>query len=558
MDFEEALKLADAAIFAKTNRHFKDIEVIILKGAWQGHEYHKIAETYGYAAEYLMQDVGPKLWKLLSEALGERVSKRNFQAALERRSLLQPEALTPITSDLPPEELEELVSIKDFDPISGAMGNTLRQDWGEAPDVSIFFGRTEELNILGQWVVQDRCRLVALLGMGGIGKTALTAKLGEQIQERFACLIWRSLRHAPPLLTILTELNEFVSSSQETQLPTTVDEQISFLLKSLRDRRCLLILDDWEMILRPGDIAGYYREGYEGYGQLLRRIGEERHQSCLLLLSREKPVEVASLAGENLPVRTLQVKGLKPTDAKMLLAAKGFSSSENSLDELIQLYRGHPAALKFTATTIQELFNGNISQFIAQSSLIIGDIFANLLNEHLQRLSDLGKAVMYWLAIERQPISFSQLKTKLSVGVSSSELLTVLESLVRRSLIEKEVYSSNAEPKFTLEPVMMKYVIHKFIEEVCQNILEAMQAQSIEMLGLLGTHAFDKELELNDTKITQPNLILIKVKERLGLTWRNNYQMQLKEFLLKVRECPSPEFQYAEKNILKLLGESEI
>jgi hypothetical protein len=48
------------------------------------------------------------------------------------------------------------------------------EDWGEAPDISAFYGRMEELTQLEQWMVHDRCRLVALLGMGGIGKTALS------------------------------------------------------------------------------------------------------------------------------------------------------------------------------------------------------------------------------------------------------------------------------------------------------------------------------------------------------------------------------------------------
>ena len=70
MDFKEVLKVVDAAVFTKTERHLKDIEVAILRGSWQGRKYDEIAETYGYTTKYLKQDVGPKLWKLLSEALG--------------------------------------------------------------------------------------------------------------------------------------------------------------------------------------------------------------------------------------------------------------------------------------------------------------------------------------------------------------------------------------------------------------------------------------------------------------------------------------------------------
>ena len=80
------------------------------------------------------------------------------------------------------------------------------QDWGEAPESSIFYGRTEELATLTQWIVNDKCRLVSLLGMGGIGKTALAVKFAESVQEQFQYLIWRSLRYAPSIEDILTEL----------------------------------------------------------------------------------------------------------------------------------------------------------------------------------------------------------------------------------------------------------------------------------------------------------------------------------------------------------------
>lgn len=186
MNIEEAFKVADAAVFAKTKRHLKDIEVAILRGACLGQQYYEIAEAYGYAAGYLKYDVGPKLWKLLSEALGEHVSKKNFQGALQRsfeaathfayaaETLTQWKAVgkpvEPIPSYLE-KEVEETTAphfVERFEVIVDK-----RLSPREAVDVSVFYGRTEELATLEQWIVKDRCRLVALLGIGGIGKTVL-------------------------------------------------------------------------------------------------------------------------------------------------------------------------------------------------------------------------------------------------------------------------------------------------------------------------------------------------------------------------------------------------
>lgn len=73
-----------------------------------------------------------------------------------------------------------------------------RQDWGDAPDVLRFVGRTEELATLREWVLEQGCRLLAVRGGGGIGKTALAARLAQDVAPAFQRVYWRSLRDAPP------------------------------------------------------------------------------------------------------------------------------------------------------------------------------------------------------------------------------------------------------------------------------------------------------------------------------------------------------------------------
>ena len=86
LDFtwKTAKKTADNLIFNHTGKHLSDVEIIILHGAWNNRTYEEIAEAEGYTTNYLSKDVGGKLWCHLSTALKEKVSKRNFKAALQR------------------------------------------------------------------------------------------------------------------------------------------------------------------------------------------------------------------------------------------------------------------------------------------------------------------------------------------------------------------------------------------------------------------------------------------------------------------------------------------
>lgn len=417
-----------------------------------------------------------------------------------------------------------------------------RLDWGEAPDVSSFYGRQRELGMLEQWIVGDRCRLVALLGIGGIGKTALAVRIAKQVKDKFEYVIWRSLRHAFPVEELLGDLLQVFEATLTTSDDT--DELFSQLLDFLQKHRCLLILDNLETILQSGELVGQYRQGYEPYGELWRRLGETPHNSCLVVTSQEKPRKIAQLEGEVLPVRSLFLTGLKEPEAREILHAKGLSGEEK-WKLLIQLYRGNPLALKIVATTIGELFNGRVAEFVKQKMLVFGDI-KDLLEEPFNRLSDLEREIIYWLAISRKPISLATLQSDMRLPVLMPELLEALGSLGRRSLLETS--TEGGESLFTLQPVVMEYVSNQFVEQIVAEIREIIRTSKIEGAKLIKSHAIIKS---ND------KFLLTAVLNRLRTQIRNEAKIQeaLTEVIPIIQKKSPLDTRYAAVNVENLLLE---
>jgi WD40 repeat protein/DNA polymerase III delta prime subunit len=499
-------------------RPLNKIQRLILQHAWEGLSYGEIAQRVDYDLGYV-RDTGSKLWKLLSEAIGEKVTKQNLSAILPYYFRQH----SPAVPTLHP-----------------------RQDWGEAVDTSVFYGREEELARLQQWIVSDRCRLLTILGLGGVGKTSIAAKLARQLGGEFDYIIWRSLQSAPQLEELLTALLQFLSKDN-TALEGTANQQLSRLQQYLHNSRCLIVLDNFDALFTPTQQGGTYRQGYENYQPLMRSLAEIPHQSCLMITSREPIAEIRELQGQHLAVREWRLRGLEPRAARQLLAVKGIEGTADDLDRLINSYQGNPLALKIAASSIQSLFLGRLKDFLEQGIIAWGEI-RQLLATQIARLSAPEQQAIYWLAIARESTSAKELQSDIFPPLSLSVILEALASLQGRSLIE--VTSEG----FTLQPVVMEYLTEQLTSRVKAELYQLAEPSFFHRYALLKATAKDY------IRDSQTRLVIEPIIQE-AIAYLGSHQAlsdRLKEWLDHFKKGDSRGRGYAIGNLINLLIHLEV
>ncbi|MEL6381911.1 MAG: AAA-like domain-containing protein, partial [Cyanobacteria bacterium J06626_18] len=100
-----ALALLDQLL---PNYALSNLQETVFSQVWENKTYAEIAEECGYEHNYI-RDVGFRLWQILSEALGQKVSKSNIKAVLGRYARTHQRTAADthgVTSDMLPLDLE--------------------------------------------------------------------------------------------------------------------------------------------------------------------------------------------------------------------------------------------------------------------------------------------------------------------------------------------------------------------------------------------------------------------------------------------------------------------
>lgn len=308
-------------------------------------------------------------------------------------------------------------------------------DLGTMPEVVHFVGRQHDLASLRQWIGQEQCHLLALFGLAGQGKTALAAALVQAIADEeetagngFQHIIWRTRTQVPSCIDLVQDWLVQIDGADRDTLPHNFDWLIARLFKGLESTRCLLALDSIDAVDMPSSLDA------KQYDTLLRLFFQRRHRSCLVITSRQRSEAFAHLDERDRAFRWLEIEGLSYEDSQMLLAHYGLPGTPQEIAQIWETYAGNPLLLTQAAEMVYQLFDGDLSTFVAENLFFLDDISGRLLQQLAAR-SPLELQLLQTLASTSIPLTRQSLWENLPQAPNRADYLLALRSLQNAFLL---------------------------------------------------------------------------------------------------------------------------
>jgi len=402
------------------------------------------------------------------------------------------------------------------------------ENWEEMVDHTIALevdSRPEFFSYDSSWVGREKlvaeltdklrgsCRLLLILGLTGIGKTALAEKLAVELQDWFGGDWKHKLRRAN--FDYEDKANDFASVAARWleewgEKLSPEDRKPERLLYRLTNYLCknqiLILIDSLEKLLTGNEADGWGDFADEWWEKFfLNILSAESCSSRIIITSQDLPVKLVDSRYKNFWHRQI-LSGLTEPEQIALFETTGLDVSDDSADKPLLMrigkaYKGHPLVLRvIIGEILSEPFNGDVQAYWnddrentrekieeVEKALAEAEQGKNLGVEDEWELHKLTREVREQVNKQRLQIAFNRLR----IDVKEAYILLCAASVYRAS--EKEEY-------------WLKHLVHWWKRLSKQDCSKELQIRALEELS----NRFLVEKSLNHNKkrvLGQHNLI---------------------------------------------------
>lgn len=329
------------------------------------------------------------------------------------------------------------------------------------PQPTPFIGREAELAQIATLLANPDCRLLSLLGAGGMGKTRLALAAAARQVDHFAegvCFV--------PLVAVAAPEFLFAAIRESLHLPSGHEPAETQVTAYLQGRQLLLILDNFEHLLLMADTVA----------RLLRQAPQIKvlvTTRTRLQIVEEWLLPVTGLAGGDDPASSAAQLFIR--SAQRVQPDFDTTGQAAAIADICQRVEGMPLAIELAAGWVRLMSCGEIALRLAHSFDLLNSTTSNrperhrsiraLFDQSWRLLSGLEQQLLMHLSIFRGGWQLEEaavvldelLSTPPGAGVAPQPLLNLLLALVDQSLVQRAGHQ-----RFTLHELIRQYAFEHF------------------------------------------------------------------------------------------------
>ena len=354
----------------------------------------------------------------------------------------------------------------------------------QTPPEPNFVGQVDKIKTVTDWYNDPKVRIGALIGWGGVGKSALVRKWYDSLEKNDIHpdgIFWCGFYRNAYLEQFLNALLRYVSQGRiEPESIKSTWEKTDRIKEYLHQGNYLIVLDGLEQMQKSESGDEFGRMIHRECTELLHYFADTPEAGGLCLITTRYPVKDLDAWRER-SYREQPVTDLSIPDALKMLRGRGVKGSDEAIIDVIKRYKGHALSLTSLAGYLTRYYDGDINQapditFVLSDKERFKDV-NKLLRKYAEKMSEPERVFLQIFSLFRTEVTETDFKIAFRHRIKDTEFNAVLVKMSEldfrdliKGLVDWRLISYDETKKTYATHPLIKGYFESIFDEANKNL----------------------------------------------------------------------------------------